>query len=126
MAETDMQPLLDFKAEGNGLYQQGNFEDAILAYNKAVRLLPDLDDEEDSGPAPTPELCKQAAIILCNRAAAQMGAKRAVAALADAQRASDFDGKNWKAHWRTGLALMMMAPRLERSEKVPRPSPATI
>ena len=27
------------------------------------------------------------------------------------------DPSNWKAHWRTGLSLMMMGPRLERSEQ---------
>ena len=36
---------------------------------------------------------------------------------ADAQRAAACDPTNWKAHWRTGLSLMMMAPRLERSEQ---------
>lgn len=46
-----------------------------------------------------------------------MGEKKAVAALADAQLAIDYDSTNWKAHWRGGLAFMSMEPRLERSEK---------
>ena len=118
-AGMDMERMLSFKAEGNEHYQQGRFEEAMIGYSKAMRLLPDLDDSL----APDAEMRKQAAIILCKRSAAAMSTKRAVSALADAQRASDYDGSNWKAHWRTGLAFMMMAPRLERSEQV---SPAIL
>ena len=46
-----------------------------------------------------------------------MADKKAIRALADAQRAVIFDPTNWKAHWRTGLSLMMLAPRLERTEQ---------
>jgi hypothetical protein len=46
-----------------------------------------------------------------------MALNKPIPALADAQRAAACDPSNWKAHWRTGLALMMMAPRLERSEQ---------
>mmetsp|Transcript_9444 Transcript_9444/g.26153 ORF Transcript_9444/g.26153 Transcript_9444/m.26153 type:complete len:98 (+) Transcript_9444:1-294(+) len=46
-----------------------------------------------------------------------MGLRKAVAALADAQRAADLDPAYWKAHWRCGLALMMMGVRIERSEQ---------
>ena len=55
--------------------------------------------------------------MLCNRAASYMAQNKPIPALADAQRAAMFDDTNWKAHWRTGLSLMMMAPRLERSEQ---------
>jgi hypothetical protein len=44
-----------------------------------------------------------------------MAEKKAIRALADAQRAAIFDPTNWKAQWRTGLSLMMLAPRIERS-----------
>ena len=56
-------------------------------------------------------------IVLCNRAASYMAINKPIPALADAQRAAACDTTNWKAHWRTGLSLMMMAPRLERSEQ---------
>ena len=46
-----------------------------------------------------------------------MADKKAIRGLADAQRAAIFDPTNWKAHWRTGLSLMMLAPRLERTEQ---------
>jgi hypothetical protein len=88
-----------------------------------VKLLPDLEDEEDEDvdgvprSSVDPEMLKQGAVILCNRAAALMGDSKPIPALADAQRASDFDPSNWKAHWRTGLSIMMMKPRLERSEQ---------
>lgn len=99
-------------------YQARDYSKAIEVYTRAVRLLPDLDDDDDESlHRLTPELLKQAAIILCNRSAAYMGEKKAVAALADAQLAVDYDSTNWKAHWRGGLAFMQMEPRLERSEK---------
>lgn len=110
--------LLELKAEGNAAYQQRDYLRAIEIYSRAVQQLPDLDDASDESlHSLTPELLKQAAIILCNRSAAYMGEKKAVAALADAQMAVDYDSSNWKAHWRVGLAFMQMEPRLERSEK---------
>ena len=76
-------------------------------------------DSEDEAPMDgmDADLLKQGAIVLCNRAAAYMGDNKPIPALADAQRAADCDPSNWKAHWRQGLALMMMKPRLERSEQ---------
>lgn len=109
--------LLEFKADGNVAYQARDYPKAIEIYSRAVTLLPDLDDEDESLHKLTPELLQQAAVILCNRSAAFMGEKKSVAALADAQLAVDYDSTNWKAHWRAGLAFLQMEPRLERSEK---------
>ena len=115
--------LVAFKNEGNEAYKQKNYADAIAGYSKAVKLLPDLEDPEDADTegvprsSVEPEVLKQGAIIMCNRAAAYMGDSKPIPALADAQRASDFDPSNWKAHWRCGLSIMMMKPRLERSEQ---------
>uniref|UniRef100_A0A7S4BM42 Uncharacterized protein n=1 Tax=Chrysotila carterae TaxID=13221 RepID=A0A7S4BM42_CHRCT len=109
---TLLQAITALKAEGNKHYAAGEYQEAAAVYSKAVRQLPD--PEEDDVP---PALASQAAVILCNRSATYMHLKKAVAALADAQLAADFDAANWKAHWRTGLALMMMEPRLERSEQ---------
>jgi len=116
--------LLEHKAAGNEAYKQKDFAAAIAGYSRAVKLLPLLEDPNDSDSAECvvrssvdPEVLKQGAIILCNRAAAYMGENKPIPALADAQRASDFDPDNWKGHWRTGLSLMMMKPRLERSEQ---------
>jgi hypothetical protein len=64
-----------------------------------------------------PALSDLLQIVLCNRAASYMALNKPIPALADAQRAAACDPTNWKAHWRTGLSLMMMAPRLERSEQ---------
>ena len=88
--------LLEHKAAGNALYQQKDFEGAVAAYSKGVKLLPDLDDEDEL-PEPLPaDLRKQAAIVLCNRAACHLGLNKGVRALADAQQAGDWDGSNWK------------------------------
>ena len=56
-------------------------------------------------------------IVLCNRAASYMALNKPIPANADATRAAACDATNWKSHWRTGLSLMMMGPRLERSEQ---------
>jgi len=120
--------LLEHKAAGNECYKQKDYEGAIKAYSEAVKLVPRFPDDNDSddegGPSAAelaakcdPELLKQGAIVLCNRAASYMGMNKPIPANADAQRAAACDSTNWKAHWRTGLSIMMMAPRLERSEK---------
>ena len=62
-------------------------------------------------------LLKQGAVVLCNQSAAFMGVNKPIPALGAAQKAGQYDPSNWKAHWRTGLAIMMMQPRLERSEQ---------
>ena len=117
--------LLGHKATGNDAYKAKDYAAACAAYGKAVADVPllDDDDDDDDGP-PRPkkedldaELLKQAAIVLCNRAACYMALNKPILALADAQRAAGYDGSNWKAHWRTGVSLMMMQPRLERSEQ---------
>lgn len=134
--------VLASKDEGNTHYKAKEYKEAIAAYSKGVKGLPDLDDEDETPVAVSPELLKAGAVLLCNRAAAYMGENKPIPALADAQRASgacakevtrprppamslsgqgclcaDFDPTNWKAHWRAGLSLMMMKPRLERSEQ---------
>jgi len=123
--------LLEHKAAGNELYKAKDFEGAVKEYAKAVVDVPKFEDEDsdDEGPSKAtsggkddmaksdPELLKQGAVVLCNRAASYMALNKPIPANADAQRASMCDPTNWKAHWRTGLSLMMMAPRLERSEQ---------
>ena len=124
--------LLEFKAAGNEHYKAKEYEAAIKEYTKAVKDVPrfeDEDDDDDEGSSggggggshevakADPELLKQGAIVLCNRAASYMALNKPIPANADAQRAATCDPTNWKAHWRTGLSLMMMAPRLERSEQ---------
>ena len=120
--------LLKFKAEGNEAYKAKDYEAATAAYSKGIKhgnvpSFPDDSDDDEGGPSAAdimkstdPELLKQGAVVLCNRAASYMGLNKPIPALADAQRASSCDPTNWKAHWREGLCLMMMQPRLERSE----------
>jgi len=116
-----METLLTHKAAGNDAYKAKEYEKAIKAYTLAVAPLPLLDDDSDDDAPPPPkldpELLKQGAIVLCNRAAAYMAINKPTAAVADAQRAADFDKTNWKTHWRWGLSLMMQVPSIQRSQQ---------
>jgi len=76
------------KDEGNTHYKEKDYKQAIAAYSKGVKGLPDLDDEDEKPAAESPELLKAGAVLLCNRAAAYMGENKPIPALADAQRAS--------------------------------------
>ena len=102
-----LEQVLEHKGVGNEAYKQKDYAAAIAGYGKAAKLLPVLEDPNDSDcedavprSSVDPELLKQGAIVLCNRAAAYMGDNKPIPALADAQRASDFDPDNWKGHWR--------------------------
>ena len=95
MSAETVQAILEAKTEGNKAYQAGEYSAAISGYSKAVKLLPCVDyDSDDPADCASmkeidPELRKQAAIVLCNRAAAYMGLKKPIPALADAQLASE-------------------------------------
>jgi tetratricopeptide (TPR) repeat protein len=126
MSSPALAALLEFKAAGNELYKNKDFEGAIKEYTDALVAVPRFedDDDDDAGSSNAnevaqcdPELLKQGSIVLCNRAASYMALNKAIPANVDAQRAAVCDPTNWKAHWRTGLSLMMMQPRLERSEQ---------
>jgi hypothetical protein len=123
-----LESLLAAKQVGNDAYKVKDYEAAIKGYGPAVKLMPRLPEDDDSDDderkeleagvsAADPDLLKQGAVVLCNRAASYMALNKPIPALADAQLAGRYDTSNWKAHWRTGLALMMMKPRLERSEQ---------
>ena len=112
MPTITLDELLAAKTEGNEHYKAQAFPEAIAAYGKAVKRLPDPDDDEPIDP----ELAKTAAVVLCNRAACHIALQKAVPALADAQLASDFDPANWKTHWRQGMSLMMMSTSIQRAE----------
>ena len=127
MAEA-LEKLLAAKGVGNEAYKTKDYDTAIKEYAVAVKLLPPLPEEDDSDDEETrgmqaavsaadPELLKQGAVVLCNQSAAFMGVNKPIPALAAAQKAGQYDPSNWKGHWRSGLAIMMMQPRLERSEQ---------
>ena len=80
--------VISSKDEGNTHYKAKDFKEAIAAYSKGVKGLPDLEDEDEKPAAASPELLKAGAVLLCNRAAAYMGEDKPIPALADAQRAS--------------------------------------
>ena len=87
-ADTPLNTLLQCKAEGNELYKTKDYEGAIKSYAAAVKGLPmyeEESDDEDDTPTPEPEVLKQGAVVLCNRAACYMAVNKPIAALADAQ-----------------------------------------
>lgn len=87
-----VEKLTAFKDEGNVHYKNKDYPAAIASYSKGVACLPEPADSDDESPQPapgaSPELLKAGAVILCNRAAAYMGANKPIPALADGQRAS--------------------------------------
>ena len=114
--------LLEHKAVGNECYKNKDYPGAIAGYGEAVKTLPRFPDDDDSddegGPSAAeiaaqcePELLKQGAIVLCNRAASYMALNKPIPANADAQRAAACDPTNWKAHWRTCLLYTSPSPR---------------
>ena len=113
--------VLAAKNAGNEHYKVKDYPKAIEAYSVGVALLPEPDSEDEDGEngmsGVAPDVLKQGAVLLCNRCAAYMGDKKGMKALVDAQRAAVLDPINWKAHWRTGLAIMMMAPSIQRSDQ---------
>ena len=119
-----VEEILAAKNAGNEHFKAKEYAEAIECYTVGVKLLPDLasdDESDDEGAAVAAasvpaEVLKQGAVLLCNRCAALLAEQKGIPALADAQRAASMDPTNWKAHWRTGLALMMMKPNIQRSE----------
>lgn len=125
---TTLADVVAAKNAGNEQFKAKDYPAAIAAYSAGVKLLPTEPESEDEDGSSTPfpgvssDVLKQGAVLLCNRCAAHMGVaagdkKHALQALLDAQLAATMDPTNWKAHWRTGLALMMMVPSIQRSEQ---------
>mmetsp|Transcript_28147 Transcript_28147/g.36880 ORF Transcript_28147/g.36880 Transcript_28147/m.36880 type:complete len:199 (+) Transcript_28147:30-626(+) len=94
---------LECKAKGNEFFATQNYEDAIDQYSLALKQLKRVGITDH--------------IILGNRSAAYLALKRYVPALRDAQLAAEAEPTWWKAHWRSGLALMGMVPRKFRTEQ---------
>ncbi|GMI27044.1 hypothetical protein TrRE_jg3205, partial [Triparma retinervis] len=94
------------KAVGNKNFQEGDYPAAIKAYGSAILILKKKDLT----------LEKQYAPIFANQSAAHLATKKWVAASWNAQCAAKADPGFWKGHWRHGVSLMAMAPRIERSK----------
>jgi len=108
--ETDMDRLVALKEEANAAYKEKDFGTAVKRYGAAIKFAASCAETDSQ------EFQRQRAIIHANRAAANLGLKKYVGALVDAQRASELNPDYWKGPFRAGSALMKMAPRLERSE----------
>jgi tetratricopeptide (TPR) repeat protein len=93
-----------WKAEGNKAFSANDYDAAVKSYTRCVNAL----KKADKPPI---------ASILGNRSASYLALKRWVPASWDAQCAVEADSTWWKGHWRHGVALMSMAPRMERSQQ---------
>ena len=98
--------LKSWKDAGNAAFQKGDYDTASENYSIAIKVLKKLGKDED----------KQYCTIYANRSAAHLATKKWVKASWDAQCAVRCDPEFWKAHWRHGVSLMAMAPRIERSQ----------
>jgi len=109
-------------------------EEAIAAYTAAGQLVPtpvdpDDSDEDDSNPPPR-EVLVAGAAVLARLAEAHVAARNAadaedqstrrghaMRAVAAGQKAARCDPQNWRGHWFTGLAIMMLQPKVPRSKQ---------
>ncbi|GMH80070.1 hypothetical protein TL16_g08389 [Triparma laevis f. inornata] len=98
--------IADYKSKGNSAFSKGEYEDAASFYTKCIIIIKKIDKQED--PAYTS--------IYANRSATYLATKKWVKASWDAQCSAKCDPKFWKSHWRHGVSLMAMAPRIERSQ----------
>ena len=94
-----------WKELGNKSFSEQDYDNAVKHYSRAINVLKKLDLTTE----------KQYVTIYANRSAAYLALKKWVAASWDAQCAVKCDSTFWKAHWRHGVSLMAMAPRIERS-----------
>jgi hypothetical protein len=95
-----------WKDAGNKGFSAQDYAVAIKCYTRCIKCIQKLDREEE----------KAFCAIFANRSAANLAIKKWVAASWDAQCAAKCDPTFWKAHWRHGVSLMAMAPRIERSQ----------
>ena len=95
------------KDEGNVLFKEGAFDEALKKYTAGVNAL------KTTGLGKDPLM----ATVLLNRAATFLALKRYVPALYDANIAGEIDSDNWKAFWRQGVALMSMTKKSFRCKQ---------
>jgi tetratricopeptide (TPR) repeat protein len=102
MIEEAKAQAIVLKAEGNAFFSAQDYDSAIKKYSAAINGLKNANLPKD-------------AILLLNRSAAYIGAKRYVPALNDANQAIEVDPSNWKSHWRKAISLMSMSKRRFRT-----------
>lgn len=120
-SESLLEQIGSLKATGEAATVSGDPEAAIKAFSAAVKLLPYVPDPEDSedeweGDPPAGDVLKLAGVVGVLLSEAQLGAKKHIQALAAAQKAARCDPSNWKAHWQTGLSIMLLQPKITRSK----------
>ena len=102
--EALLEKCKSIKDEGNSHFSKANYDDALLKYTEALKLL----KEGKQGKDP---------VIMLNRSATYLALKRYVPALNDANIACELDPNNWKGFWRKGIALMSMTKKRFRTQQ---------
>mmetsp|Transcript_52671 Transcript_52671/g.128689 ORF Transcript_52671/g.128689 Transcript_52671/m.128689 type:complete len:176 (-) Transcript_52671:436-963(-) len=123
------------KAAANTLYSEGKHAEAIASYGAALKLLPELDPDDDDEieklRAEKPEEARIRTILLANRAQCHLQLGRAdeggieskearrhfMMANMDAGFAAELSPEYSKAHYRKGLALLGMPDTQQRSKE---------
>ncbi|KAL1509668.1 hypothetical protein ABEB36_004374 [Hypothenemus hampei] len=93
--ESPFQRAQRYKSEGNELFRRGKYDEAILAYNKAIEIIPD-------------EYKADLATYYQNRAAAYEQLKKWSSVIADCEKAIDLNNKYEKALYRRAKAYEMI------------------
>ncbi|XP_066491778.1 protein unc-45 homolog A isoform X2 [Tiliqua scincoides] len=93
----------ELRLEGNRLFQEGRYEEALEAYTRALRLCP-----------PEPRPCPERALLLRNRAAAHLKREDYAQAELDASKAIQADGCDVKSLFRRSQALQKLG-RLDQA-----------
>ena len=121
------------RATGDAALAKDDREAAIAAYTAAGKLVPTPadpnDSDEDDGDAPPPrDVLVAGAAVLSALAEAHVAARNAaedqptrrghaMRAVAAGQKAARCDPGNWRGHWFTGVAIMMLQPKIPRSKQ---------
>lgn len=132
-ASDPLAEIAALRATGDAALAANDDEGFIAAYTAAGKLVPTPadpnDSDEDDGDSPPPkDLLVAGADLLAvlaekhvalRNAADDQPTRRshAMRAVACGQKAARCDPTNWRGHWFTGLAIMMLQPKIPRSKQ---------
>jgi serine/threonine-protein phosphatase 5 len=104
--ESVPEACIRLKDEGNELFKNKHYRDAVERYSDAISILGGVENEKLLYP-------KSAAALYCNRSIAYIRTEAYGGAAADAKRAIELDPNNPKAYYRLGSAHVAMGKNKE-------------
>ena len=132
-ASDPLAAIAALRATGDAALAANDDEGFIAAYTAAGKLVPTPadpnDSDEDDGDSPPPKdllvagadllaVLAEKHVFLRNAADDQPTRRsHAMRAVACGQKAARCDPTNWRGHWFTGLAIMMLQPKIPRSKQ---------